>query len=347
MPLLRALDDVAGLTVARIAYDDLRCMIGAGASGEGAGHRAPTGAYEMAYPYLSDVINALLGTQLSFGLPTFGPIVVAALLAAAFVTRSEVKRYERAGTLRAGTHREVFDLAAVAGLAGFAGARLFHVLDHLDRFLTSPAAMIFSRSGFSIYGGLTFGVIAGIWFLRRRSIAVAPMLDATAPAMMLGYAIGRLACQVAGDGDWGIASNMTLKPAWLPDWLWAQTYDGNILGIVVEPPGVYPTPIYESLAALALFGVLWVLRRHDRRAGFLFSIYLLFAGFERLLIEKIRINTEHQFLGLSLTQAEAVSVVLIVGGLVGALVTLKARKPWARIALTAGVVAALSACVPV
>ena len=206
--------------------------------------------------------------------------------------------------------------------------------------------MIFSRAGFSIYGGLLFGIAAGVLFLKRRAVPIAPMLDATAPSLMLGYAVGRLGCQLAGDGDWGIASDMTLKPHWLPDWLWAQTYDGNIVGVVIPDPGVYPTPIYESAAAFVLFGVLWALRSDAQRPAYLFSVYLLLAGFERLLVEKIRINPQHDWLVVGVTQAEAISVLFVVAGLLGVLLTLTGRKRWPRILLAVGVVTALSACVP-
>jgi phosphatidylglycerol:prolipoprotein diacylglycerol transferase len=151
---------------------------------------------------------------------------------------------------------------------------------------------------------------------------------------------------LAGDGDWGVTSDPTLKPTWLPDWLWAQTYDGNIVGVVIPAPGVYPTPIYESAAAFALFGVLWALRSGTRRPGYLFSVYLLLAGFERLLVEKMRVNPRHDWLGAHLTQAEAISVVLVVAGLLGALITSTGRRLWPRILLALGVVTALSACVP-
>lgn len=139
---------------------------------------------------------------------------------------------------------------------------------------------------------------------------------------------------------------MTLKPSWVPNWLWAQTYEGNILGVMIPSPGVYPTPLYESLLGLALFAVLCMLRSHSNRAGYLFSVYLLLAGFERLLIEKIRINVEHQLLGVGVSQAEAISLLLIVAGFVGVLATLRTRRVWVRIAFSAGVLSALSACVP-
>jgi phosphatidylglycerol:prolipoprotein diacylglycerol transferase len=110
-------------------------------------------------------------------------------------------------------------MAVVSALAGIVGARVFDILDNLDRFVADPISMILTRTGFSIYGGLFFGIMAGAIFVKRRWVPVTPMLDATAPAMMLGYGIGRLGCQIAGDGDWGIAANIALKPSWLPEWI--------------------------------------------------------------------------------------------------------------------------------
>jgi phosphatidylglycerol:prolipoprotein diacylglycerol transferase len=299
----------------------------------------------MSFPYLTDILNAILGTHWALPIPTFGVVVAAAIVLATGVARREAKRLEVTGRLPASTHLVIADLAVVSAMAGLVGARVFHVIDHPEAFLADPTAAIFSRAGFSIYGGLCFGVLAGVLFLRRRAIPVAPMLDATAPSMMLGYAVGRLGCQLAGDGDWGVASDMTLKPAWLPEWLWAQTYDGNIVGVVIPAPGVYPAPLYESAAGLVLFGVLWALRSDTLRSGFLFAVYLLLAGFERLLVEKIRVNPQHDWLGVQLTQAEAISVLLVVAGLLGVLITSTGRRLWPRILLALGVVTALSACV--
>jgi hypothetical protein len=73
---------------------------------------------------------------------------------------------------------------------------------------------------------------------------------------MLGYALGRIGWQISGDGDWGIPANMALKPTWLPQWTWAQTYNHNILGIAIPSPGVYPTPLYEVVNTVVnLFGI--------------------------------------------------------------------------------------------
>src|SRR5690606_3779525 len=114
---------------------------------------------------------------------------------------------------------------------GILGARVFHILEYPQEFLQNPWGMIFSRDGLSIYGGLIFGVVSGAIYLQKRGVPILPMLDALAPSLALGYAIGRIGCQISGDGDWGTAANMQLKPEWLPDWFWAQTYENNIAGV--------------------------------------------------------------------------------------------------------------------
>jgi phosphatidylglycerol:prolipoprotein diacylglycerol transferase len=300
----------------------------------------------VSFPYVTDLVNALFGTRWHLPLPTFGVIVAIAIVLATFVATRLVRKHEELGRLPPQSHAFVTDMVLVSVLAGIVGARVFDILDNLDRFVADPISMIFTRAGFSIYGGLCFGILAGAIFVKRRSVPVIPMLDATAPAMMLGYGIGRLGCQLAGDGDWGIAANMLLKPSWLPGWLWAQTYAGNIAGVSIAPPGAYPTPIYEIMMALVIFSVLWRLRLQDNRAGYLFSIYLLLAGFERLLIEKIRINTRYDVFGAHVTQAEAISFLLVIAGLAGVLMTLQKQRFWTRIVVSAGVLCALSACAP-
>jgi phosphatidylglycerol---prolipoprotein diacylglyceryl transferase len=159
------------------------------------------------------------------------------------------------------------------------------------------------------------------------------LADAAAPAMILAYGIGRIGCQVSGDGDWGIA-NPAPKPGWmngLPDWLWAYRYPNNVNGVGVRigeadpwpifegfgtylEPAVFPTPLYETLMATAIFAVLWALRSRIRIPGRMFALYLVFNGLERLLIEQIRVNAEMDVLGLRFTQAELIAVLTLVGG---------------------------------
>lgn len=288
----------------------------------------------MSYPYLSDLIKALTGYDLPLPLATFGLLVACAMLAAAACLTAELRRMGRSDGVLQGrrlvkgkdgkatwetrpAHELVSNLTAVVMVAGIVGARLFHILENMDQFLASPWSMIFSRAGLSVFGGLILGTIAGIVYVRRWNLPARPMLDAVAPAMMLGYAIGRIGCQISGDGDWGIAADMSLKPGWLPTWFWAQTYENNIYGEVIAAPGVYPTPIYESLMAIACFGLLWKLRRHPFKTGWLFSVYLVLAGIERLLIEQIRVNPPYDLGLFKASQAELIAAVLICAGLAG------------------------------
>jgi hypothetical protein len=101
----------------------------------------------------------------------------------------------------------------------------------------------------------------------------------------------------------------------------------------------------RSIAIASGYDILQWYRRSQRySAGFLFSVYLILAGFERLLIEKIRVNVDLHLLGMAFTQAEAISFVLVLLGFVGVFVTLGKRRIWSRAILSVAVFSALSAC---
>lgn len=297
----------------------------------------------MSYPYLSDVVRDATGYNVPLPLATFGLFVALGALVAAGRFRAELQRLYLAGRIGPALRRGVpvppqdvvTDFMVVVLIAGIVGARVFHILEHSEQFAADPMSMIFTRAGLSIFGGLIFGTLAGMLCVRRWKLPVRPLLDAAAPAMMIGYAVGRIGCEVSGDGDWGTVSNMALKPDWLPTWFWAQTYDNNIFGEVIAAPGVYPAPMYETAMALACFALLWALRRHPFRFGWLFSVYLILAGAERLLIEQIRVNPVFDVLGVRATQAEMIAVVLIVLGAAGA-VLLGRRTPEGGTAIRAG-----------
>jgi len=206
------------------------------------------------------------------------------------------------------------NVCLVGFITGLIGARIFHILEYPREFLAHPLDMILSRGGFTIFGGLIVGLSIAGWYARRKGAPLATMLDAAAPGLLLAYAIGRIGCQISGDGDWGIAVSGP-APAWLPDWLWAQTYDGNIAGVTIAPPGVYPTPIYESLMSFAAFGVLWALRKQPHASLWLFGVYLLLAGVERLLIEFIRVNSTYSLFGVAITQAQIIATACVFVGL--------------------------------
>jgi phosphatidylglycerol:prolipoprotein diacylglycerol transferase len=185
-----------------------------------------------------------------------------------------------------------YEVVTVALLGGLLGARGYYLLQNHHNVSASD---ILSGSGLIWYGGLLGGIVAVLWWARRKDFLSLGLVDAAGPCLALGYAIGRIGCQVSGDGDYG--------KAW--DGPWAMGYPH---GTVPTAPGetVHPTPIYETLAMGLLAFALWQLR--DKvRPGVLFALYLVGAGIERFLIEFLRRN-EDVALGLTAAQLESLSL---------------------------------------
>jgi prolipoprotein diacylglyceryl transferase len=209
------------------------------------------------------------------------------------------------------------NMTIIAAAAGFAGAKVFHHLENYKDLFADP--MILFRdpfSGLTFFGGLICGGAAVIWYANKHGVKWKHMLDIGGPSMMLAYGIGRMGCHFSGDGDWGIV-NLSPKPdwlSWLPDWAWAYKYPGNVHGLVLENP-VWPTPVYEIAMAFVIFAILWTIRKKFG-PGVLFSIYLIFAGIERFVIEDIRVNPS-QFGDGGFTQAEWISITMMLLGVVG------------------------------
>lgn len=230
--------------------------------------------------------------------------------------------------IRIWPHDRVGDIVLYAALFGFLGAKIFHNLENWNEFAKDPIGALISFSGLTFYGGLICAGAAIIYYARKRKISVIHLADAMAPTMMFAYAFGRIGCQVSGDGDWGIA-NLNPKPfSWMPDWLWAYNYPHNVIGEGKPIPGcegaycnelipaVYPTPLYEIIACFLLFAVLWIYRKKLKVAGQLSGLYLILNGLERFFIEKIRVNTKYEALPFQPTQAELISFVMVLAGIV-------------------------------
>ena len=208
---------------------------------------------------------------------------------------------------------------------------MFHNLENWDEFTNDPIGALLSFSGLTIYGGLIVAAIAVIRYGKKNNINSLHLVDAAAPMLMIAYAVGRIGCHVSGDGDWGI-NNPNPMPSWLgflPDWLWSYRYPHNVnsVGVLMEncdwgrycyqlPVPVYPTPLYETTMCLVLFAILWSLRKRLKAPGMLFSLYILFNGIERFFIEKIRVNTLYDINGFTFTQAELISSIFIIAGLI-------------------------------
>jgi len=239
-------------------------------------------------------------------------------------------------------HERIMDFTFVCAISSLVGAKVFAIFESLDGLtLQNFFSQLFSGSGMAIYGGLIGGFIGGYYYTKKvLKIKPIHVMDAIAPALIMGYAVGRLGCQFSGDGDWGI-DNDTVNPySWLPDWMWSTTYPHNVLNEGIAIPGceweycsqlatpVYPTPIYEVIMALIIFAILWSLRKRIKVAGVLFFIYMIFNGVERFWIEKIRVNKILGKIGnIEYTQAELIAVLFVITGIAGiAILYSRAKK---------------------
>jgi len=185
-----------------------------------------------------------------------------------------------------------------SGLAGgLIGARLDFIIENYDEVSDDFLGNIFSGSGLVWYGGAIGGAIGVfIWAWYRGYLGTA-LLDLCAPALALGYAVGRIGCQLSGDGDYG--------KAW--DGPWAMSYPD---GTVPTTEEVHPTPVYETLTMTLVAWVLWRLRNR-LTGGLLFALYLVLSGAERFMVEFIRRNDD---VAIGLTQAQLISVAMVLAG---------------------------------
>jgi len=227
-------------------------------------------------------------------------------------------------------HERIGDITIVAAVSGIIGAKVFAVIEDLDRLMADPIGMLLSGSGMAIYGGLIGGML--ITYLYLRSIKINPIhaLDASAPALFVGYGVGRMGCHFSGDGDWGDPNPNPVPDWWFfPDTWWSFNYPHNVIneGIPLEncemlyckvlPQGVWPTPIFEIFAAFILAAILWSVRKRIKIPGVMFCLYLILNGIQRFSIEQIRINDEYEILGMQLTQAEMIAIGFSLVGLIG------------------------------
>jgi phosphatidylglycerol---prolipoprotein diacylglyceryl transferase len=221
-------------------------------------------------------------------------------------------------------------LLLYCGLSGFAGAVLFSKVEDIY-----AHGLTFTFNGLNYYGGLIAGALTYLYINNRYGIRPAIAADIGSCGMMLAYAVGRMGCHIAGDGDWGVVNDQP-KPVWLPQWLWASYYPHNSVRQGIYMPGctgnnctilpapVYPTPLYEATICICLFLGLWLLRRRIKRSGILFAYFAILNGAERFAIEFIRVNPRYVIGYWNLSQAQVIALGWMLTGVV--VLLLSARK---------------------
>lgn len=271
--------------------------------------------------------------------------------------------------IRIWPHDRVGDIVMYAALFGLLGAKIFHNLENWGEFIKDPIGALISFSGLTFYGGLICAAIAIRFYAKKYKIPFFHLCDAMAPTLMLAYGVGRIGCQISGDGDWGIINSafitdinghiitattqqftdalqqhhafyirqfgsldqvhhLAVQPvSWLPNWVFGYTYPHNVINEGMPllnckgdfcnalPLAVFPTPFYETVVSIIFFFVIMGLRKNIKTTGTMFGIYLMMNGFERFMVEKIRVNTVYDIAGFHPTQAEIISSILFIIGL--------------------------------
>jgi len=192
-------------------------------------------------------------------------------------------------------------MVTAGAIGGIIGARITSILSNPEMLMRDPVGTILSGAGFVYYGGFIAGVLSVWWVISRRGFKFMEMSDVVAAPLAFGYAIGRVGCQLSGDGDYGQQSTLP----------WAMNY---AYGVFPTLELVHPTPVYETIGALILTAFLLsgFARKFFSYQGQLFGVYLTVSAIFRFLVEVIRI--EPIYFG-TLTQAQFFSLILIVLGL--------------------------------
>jgi phosphatidylglycerol:prolipoprotein diacylglycerol transferase len=236
-------------------------------------------------------------------LQTFGLMFALAFIVGGVLAH---KRFQELGKPGDWAYEAVFS----ALIGGIVGARLYWLLENLDS-SDGFFSTLFSGSGLTWYGGAIGGALGVLLWAKWRDYLNLKLADVAAPALAAGYAVGRIGCQLSGDGDYG-------RPSDLP---WAMGYPE---GTVPTPPGVtvHPTPIYEILAMIPIVWALWWLAGRNRSGWWTFGWFLILSGVERLLVEFLRRNPEWL---VGLTQPQWISIAGIVIGF-GLVLAFKGRR---------------------
>jgi len=231
-----------------------------------------------------------------FGLTiqTFGLCLGAAFIVAGAMVARGLQRIGRSPDL-------AYEFVFAALVGGLIGAKLWYVLENGGKF--------FSGTGLVFYGGLIGGALAVIGWMKHRDALDLQVADVIAPSLAAAYAIGRIGCQLSGDGDYG------------KDWdgPWAMAYPN---GTVPTTHTVHPTPVYETLSMGAFAWLLWWMLGRGYKPGTVIATYLFGSGLERFLVEFVRRNPDA---ALGLTQPQLVSVASMIVGAIWLLMLRRGR----------------------
>ena len=241
----------------------------------------------------------------SFEITTFGLMMFLAFVVAGWVLSRQFRRYGL-------TDDAASSIVMAGAIGGIIGAKIYYAILFRDWHL------LFTRAGLVWYGGMIGGFIACALYMRFQRIDFFTAADAIAPALAIGYCLGRIGCFLVGD-DYGRPTNSWVGIAFPKGSPPTTAEELRNFGVRVDPSippdqvlRVHPTQLYESAAALVMFFILMRAARAPHPKGRIFGLLLILMGVERFLVEIVRAKDD-RFLG-PFTIAQLISVILVVCG---------------------------------
>lgn len=258
---------------------------------------------------------------------SFGVFMLFSFLTGGYLTRAEMRRIGE-------DPEKAWDLVFMAVVGGIVGAKGYYILLNYPRLATDPTGLIFARGGLVWYGGFLLATAFVVWEIRRQKLPLRSMADVVAPGLALAYAVGRIGCFLVGD-DWGRPTDSWLGVAFprgtpptrvdIIEREFGITVDPDLIEKYGQIVPVHPTQLYEVGISTLVFFFLWKVRRHTHAAGWLFMLWLVFAGGERFLVEFLRAKDD-RFFGV-LTLAQIISLGIVAVGVVGVVRTSRGDAP--------------------
>jgi len=241
----------------------------------------------------------------NFEITTFGLMMFLAFIIGGWVLARQFRQH--------GISEEIASsMVVAAALGGIAGAKIYYAI------LFHDWRLLFDRAGLVWYGGLIGGFLACSWLIWRNKVDYLTAADSAAPALSIGYALGRIGCFLVGD-DYGRPTDAWFGIAFPKGAPPTTAQALREFGAPVDPSlppdvilRVHPTQLYETFAALVMFGVLMWLNRRPHRRGLAWGLFLVMLGVERFLVEMVRAKDD-RFLG-AFTVAQLISVLLVFAG---------------------------------
>lgn len=253
----------------------------------------------------------------NFEITTFGLMMFLAFIVGGWVLARQFKRF--------GIDEELASsIVVAAALGGIAGAKIYYAI------LFKDWRLLFDRAGLVWYGGLIGGFLAGSFVAWRAKVDFLEATDATAPALSIGYALGRIGCFLVGD-DYGRPTDAWFGVAF-PKGAPPTTAEAlRDFGVAVDPSippyevlRVHPTQLYEAGAAFLMFGILIWLNRQPHARGLTWGLFIIMLGVERFLVEIVRAKDD-RFFG-PITVAQVISILLVIAGTTWCLLAMKKSR---------------------